>query len=130
MIPAVPTPGAGPSCGASQMLVLSGRWAGSVWMQDLANDGGYSLAFETFEGWYDEWLGRALRSCERSLNSRRLLSLFATAGPAEPRVVEAMLRERGIRCEVEQTGPTTVVLVDKDRADQARALIAERVARG
>jgi hypothetical protein len=113
-------------CGIRQMLVLNGPRQGEVWTNDLANDAGFSLEAENFEAWYDRWLDEALQFCARSLNYRRLLSLFATSDPAEARAVEALLRARGIRCEVEGEPPrTVVVLVDKDGADEAQPLIAE-----
>lgn len=115
-------------CGATQMLVLNGRWAGSVWMQDLANDGGYQVEAETFEEWYDAWLDRSLHFCTRSLNYRRLRSMFATGNPAEARDLEVLLRARAIGCEVEE-GRTTVVLVNTDQCEEARPLIDAFAAR-
>jgi hypothetical protein len=109
--------------------VLNGPRQGEVWTNDLANGAGFSREAESFEAWYDRWLDDALQFCARCLNYRRLISLFATNDPAEARAVESLLRARDIRCEVEGEPPrTVVVLVDRDRADEARPLIAEFVA--
>jgi hypothetical protein len=115
-------------CGATQMLVLNGPWAGAIWMQDPGSDNGYHLESESFEAWYSDWLERGLEFCARSLNYRRLLSLFATADPSEARALEQLLRSRGIGCEVE-AGKTTVLLVCKDQAEDARPLIDDFAAR-
>jgi|SRR5262245_33278966 len=117
-------------CGARQMLVLNGSWKGTIWMEDLANDGGLHLEAESFEAWYDRWLASALQFCARSLNYRRLLSMFATRDPAEARALAALLRTRGIECEVEgETSQTVIVLVKQDHAEAARRLIEEFSAR-
>jgi hypothetical protein len=111
-------------CGATQMLVLNGPWRGSVWMQDMASDGGYSVEAANFEEWYDRWLDSVPEFCARSLNYRRLLSLFATSDPSEAEALADLLRTNGIKCEVEgQRSRTTIVLVNQDQKDVARPLI-------
>ncbi|WP_020469468.1 SMI1/KNR4 family protein [Zavarzinella formosa] len=117
-------------CGATQMLVLNGLWKGSIWMQDLASDNGYYVVAKNFEEWYDQWLDSVLVFCARSLNYRRLLSMFATKDPAEAKDLETLLRANGITCETEGTpSRTMIVLVNQDQKEAARPLIEEFVAR-
>lgn len=117
-------------CGSIEMLVLNGRWKGTIWADSLANDGGFFLVAESFEEWYHLWMDQSLQFCARSLNYRRLLSLFATNDPAEARELEGLLRARAIRCEVEiRPSRTIIVLVNLDQADAARPLIADFVSR-
>ncbi|HET9954790.1 MAG TPA: SMI1/KNR4 family protein [Polyangiaceae bacterium] len=55
-------------CGGRSFLVVSGRAAGQVWCDGVADDGGYSPELDasgapfTFDTWYLDWLERALAS--------------------------------------------------------------------
>src|SRR5207244_2899961 len=97
----------------------------------LANGERMYMVAESFEVWYDRWLDYGFHFCARSLNSRRLLSLFCTRDPEEARAVETSLRALGITCEVDsEHRPDVLVLVKKDQAEAARPLIEELEARG
>lgn len=116
-------------CGITQMLVLNGRWAGSIWEQNTANDEGYRLEAESFEKWYEAWIEKSLQHCARCLTYRGLMSRFATNDPAEGRELEALLQSYGIGCELEELHGTTIVLVKSKQREEADALISKFMSR-